>query len=258
MAALRETLARDRKFDESNALAIEHLAASERVYGKDHPSTLNSRIRYGDLLRIQGRLEESEKLLRQGVEDIRRVQGPKHIDTAFALDNLAGLLADMGKLDEAEALLREAVPIFEANVRPDAPPLLRAKNSLAGVLTRQGKLDDAEPLSRSAAADFARVEGNTSLSTQKARETLARLLIARKDFAGAEAVLLESHQGATERLSKRKITGANDDRSSITKLIELYEAWHTAEPDKGHDATAAEWKAKLPPAESPAEPSDKK
>ena len=42
------------------------------------------------------------------------------------------------------------------------------------------------------------------------------------------------------------------------RLIELYEAWHTAEPDKGHDATAAEWKAKLPPAESPAEPSDKK
>jgi len=113
-------------------------------------------------------------------------------------------------------------------------------------------------LARTAAAELARIDGNASLSTQKARETLARLLIARKDFAGAEAVLLESHQGATERLSKRKITGANDDRSSITKLIALYEAWHTAEPDKGHDATAAEWKAKLPPAESSAEPSNKK
>ncbi len=243
MAALRETLARARRFDESDALAIEHLAATERVYGKDHPSNLSSRIRYGDSLRIQGRLEESEKLLRAGVEDVRRVQGPKHLETAFALDNLAALLADMGKLDEAEALLREAVPIYAANVRPDAPPLLRAKNSLAGVLTRQGKLDEAEPLARTAAAELARVEGDASLSTQRARETLARLLIARKDFAGAEAVLLEAHRGAT---AGKKTSGTHAANSSIEQIIALYESWHAAEPGRDYDAKAATWRALLP------------
>jgi non-specific serine/threonine protein kinase/serine/threonine-protein kinase len=244
MAALRETLARARKFDESNALAIEHLAASERVFGKEHASTLTSRIRYGDSLRIQGRREESEKFLREGVEATQRVQGPKHIETAFALDNLAALLADMGKLDEAEALLREAVSIFEANVRPDAPPVLRAKNSLAGVLTRQGKLDEAEPLARSAAADFARVEGNASTSTQKARETLAKLLIARKDFAGAEAVLLESHQGVTQRAAERRAPDTRAERSSIKQIIALYEAWEAAQPGKGA-AGLTLWRSRL-------------
>jgi hypothetical protein len=28
-------------------------------------------------------------------------------------------------------------------------------------------------------------------------------------------------------------------------LIDLYTAWHTAEPGKGYDAKAAEWKARL-------------
>jgi serine/threonine protein kinase/tetratricopeptide (TPR) repeat protein len=242
MAALRETLARARRFDESNALAIEHLAASERIYGKDHPSTLASRIRYGDSLRIQGRLEEAEKLVREGVEATRRVQGPTHIETAFALDNLAALLADMGKLDEAEALLREAVPIFAASVRADAPPLLRAKNSLADVLTRQGKLDEAEPLARTTSAEFARVEGNASVSTQKSRETLARLLIARKDFAAAEAILLESHRGVT---SVKKTPATRAERSSMKQIIALYEAWDAAEPDRGHKAKASEWSGKL-------------
>ena len=37
IAALGETLARSRKFEESNALAIKHLAASDRVFGKHHP-----------------------------------------------------------------------------------------------------------------------------------------------------------------------------------------------------------------------------
>ena len=29
-------------------------------------------------------------------------------------------------------------------------------------------------------------------------------------------------------------------------LVDLYEAWHAAEPGKGYDAKATEWRAKLP------------
>jgi hypothetical protein len=31
----------------------------------------------------------------------------------------------------------------------------------------------------------------------------------------------------------------------LTCLVELYEAWQTAEPGKGYDARAAEWREKL-------------
>ncbi len=35
-------------------------------------------------------------------------------------------------------------------------------------------------------------------------------------------------------------------QASIERLAEFYESWHTAEPGKGYDAKAAEWRAKLP------------
>ena len=33
-------------------------------------------------------------------------------------------------------------------------------------------------------------------------------------------------------------------------LIQLYDYWHVAEPGKGYDAKAAEWRAKLPTPEA--------
>jgi hypothetical protein len=38
-----------------------------------------------------------------------------------------------------------------------------------------------------------------------------------------------------------------DDRTveAATHLRRIYEVWHTAEPGKGYDAKAAEWRAKL-------------
>ncbi len=32
----------------------------------------------------------------------------------------------------------------------------------------------------------------------------------------------------------------------LESFADLYAAWHEAEPDKGYDAKAAEWRAKLP------------
>ena len=32
---------------------------------------------------------------------------------------------------------------------------------------------------------------------------------------------------------------------ALERLVELYTAWHAAEPDKGYDAKAVEWQQKL-------------
>jgi hypothetical protein len=31
----------------------------------------------------------------------------------------------------------------------------------------------------------------------------------------------------------------------VEDIVKLYDAWHTAEPDRGYNAKAAEWRAKL-------------
>ena len=35
-------------------------------------------------------------------------------------------------------------------------------------------------------------------------------------------------------------------QESIEQLAQFYESWHAAEPGKGYDVKAAEWRAKLP------------
>ncbi len=32
---------------------------------------------------------------------------------------------------------------------------------------------------------------------------------------------------------------------ALERIVNLYEAWHAAEPDEGYDAKAAEWRAKV-------------
>ncbi len=37
--------------------------------------------------------------------------------------------------------------------------------------------------------------------------------------------------------------------NALTRIVDLYDAWDATEPGKGHDANAAEWRAKLPHAD---------
>ncbi|UCD76813.1 MAG: tetratricopeptide repeat protein, partial [Phycisphaerales bacterium] len=75
-------------------------------------------------------------------------------------------------------------------------------------------------------------------------ETLAAL----QRYEEAEAALLEAVELTTA------VLGPDDERAveQIESLIALYTAWHEAEPDTGHDAKAAEWRAKLDQLNTPA------
>ena len=62
-------------------------------------------------------------------------------------------------------------------------------------------------------------------------------------FALAEANLLEAHPiylAAKDRGQAHK-----DTLECVQALVDLYTTWHAAEPGKGYDAKASEWKAKL-------------
>ncbi len=69
-------------------------------------------------------------------------------------------------------------------------------------------------------------------------------------FAKAETLLLAMHEQivASSGESPSKI------QASIEHLAKFYESWHAAEPGKGYDAKAAEWRAKFPPDDGAADP----
>ena len=43
-------------------------------------------------------------------------------------------------------------------------------------------------------------------------------------------------------------------REGLKRIVNLYETWHAAEPDTGHDAEAAQWRAVLEGTEGSRDP----
>ncbi len=114
---------------------------------------------------------------------------------------------------DAEPALRECVSIREKVLEEDHWWITEARRLLGECLTAQG----ADP----SLALGARIE--------KLRE--------------AEAILIEL---ANETLDNDAAT-EDSKAEAIQRVVDLYDAWHAAEPGKGYDTKADEWRAKLPP-----------
>lgn len=128
----------------------------------------------------------------------------------------------------------------------DHPDTLISIHNTGRLLRDLGRLEEAESLGAEA------VRGATARFPASHPFRLAALyqhgrsLAAVKRYADAEAELLAAQEGFSNTLGidHRRTKG------TIEALIDLYDAWHEAEPDKGYDAKAAEWRTKLPqPAE---------
>ena len=206
MANLSFALDRLGNHVEEETMIRECLRRRRRVLGNDNTSTLWAATRLAAMLRDQGKLQEAEPYLREVLEGRRRIKGDEHNETLWAMWSLGRLLREMGELEEAERLGAEAVERGRSLWPNERPP--------AGGRFLIGH---------------------------------ARTLTALQRFEPAEAELVEAlamfeHPGGPvmnrpwfERYSSKLTEG----------FAELYEAWHTAEPDAGHDAKAAEVRARI-------------
>jgi tetratricopeptide (TPR) repeat protein len=203
----------------------------------------------GYLLQAQGTFAESESFWREAVERGRRVLGDEHEDTQSWIDWMARVLQAQGKLTEAESLRRELLETSRRLRGEHHADTLVAMRSLGGLLVRMGRHREAVELL--SPAEAAMRSAFTGADLAPYLRTLGRAyagLGEPRELPSAEAKLQDAHaifakvRGATHK----------DARDTAQSLVELYEAWHAAEPGRGHDQKAAEWKAKLaPPAAEP-------
>lgn len=144
----------------------------------------------------------------------------------------------LGRHDRILALLIEGEP---AASFPKA--LVEIRSSVVdaasdGTTSTREVIEDVEPLAADVRperrlADFLTVLGRARAGVGFDAER----------FTLAESNLLEAHtihRAAEDRGPAHEATLACGQG-----LVDLYSAWHAAEPDKGYDAKAAEWKAKL-------------
>jgi serine/threonine protein kinase/tetratricopeptide (TPR) repeat protein len=229
-----------KQLDKSVPLFEELLPQLEKKLGRTHPEMQMNVANLGVNYRDAGRVAEAIPLLEEAYQAskefpaLRRWVGPELLDA----------YAKVGKPAEAMKLLDEVVADLR-KLLPKASPQLAGKLAHLGMSLLEIKAyTEAEPLLRECLAIREKTQPDawTTFNTQS---MLGRALLGQKKYADAEPLLLKGYEGMKARENTIPLEGKIRVPEAIARLVLLYTDWHTAEPDKGYDAKAAEWQQKL-------------
>jgi tetratricopeptide (TPR) repeat protein len=179
--------------------------------------------------------------LRNALEGRREALGDADVLTLDTMMNLGVVLLKLDELDEAERLLQEALDGFRRLRGEDDPRTILCMSWLGAARENLGRLEEAELLCGEAAEHARRllrvrpelVEALTIVFSHH-----ASTLMLMNRFEEAEAVYLE-------RFALRESGGGRSAQLAAWQLARLYERWHEAEPDAGHDAEAMKWRRRI-------------
>ncbi len=245
------------RLEEAEALGAELVRGARRSLPEGHWYTGVFLTNYGKCLAELKRYAEAETALLEAYGILEAALGPEHERTIKVIQSIAELYAAW---HAAESDGGYDVKAAEWRAKLPAPERAGSLIKLGMRLLEDGRHAEAEAPLRECLEIRQEVlaEGhglifNTmsvlgeSLAGQGADGSLS--VAARiENLREAEPLLLEGYEGMKDNpdvLNERK-------REALERIIKLYEAWDAAEPGQGYAEKAAEWRAKLPPAESPA------
>lgn len=241
MVALGCVLRQQNKLVEADPILARASELSLRRLGENHPITLNANGNLADLRYAQGRLPEAEALNARILERCRRKWGDKNVVTIWAISRLGKVLKAQGRMQEALPFLTKAVDLSSKVIGEHHPDTLQAKRNLAALLLAKGDYAASESLFRQVLTDQQNAFQTADSHMASTRVGLGRALAKQARFPEAEAMLLAAH---VTYAAQDKPPAKPDDRT-IEALIDLYNAWQSAEPGKAYDQNAAVWRAKL-------------
>jgi eukaryotic-like serine/threonine-protein kinase len=234
------------RFEEAERHFRRYVEASRRILGDDHPQTLTAINNLGVVLRSLRRFDEAEGSFLEAIDGMRRVLGEDHLNTLNAVGNMGILRRAQNRFAEAEPYLRDGLERRQRILGPDHPDTLDSLTNLAAVLREQGLLDEAESLGREAVqrsrAVFPPDHWLLGIHLSHHGRTLFKL----GRFVECESELLEAHGILVKALGETHDTV----KAIRTALAEHYDAWHSVEPERGHDQRALQWRSSAPAASS--------
>jgi serine/threonine protein kinase/tetratricopeptide (TPR) repeat protein len=185
---------------------------------------------------------EALPLHEEALHMVERLAAGEDIESvAAALNNVGYCLAAMGRYEDALSRHKQALDLRVQ--LDDEDPLARSLNNTGAMLLRLGRPGEAEPLLRDCLAISERLwpDGTAGPGPDRRHATFGLMGEALRDlgrFADAEPLLLKAwdHFKAAKPALKR---------DHAARLLKLYEAWDKAEPGRGHQESAAEWKQVL-------------
>ncbi len=222
------------RFDEAVPLWDRALELKVRFLGADHPSTLNTLNNLAELEEIFGHYDRAESLHQEVVEARVRVLGPEHPMTLLSMVQLAFVRGRLGRLKQAETLAIQVVEAAERTQGPNSPLTIEARDALGTILLEQGRAEQAEDLFRRLCEIVEREHPDDEYTRAVVSAHLGMALAALGERAEAEPLLVDS--------IPRLTAGEAETNLIIGVLVDLYDDWHRAEPERGYDARARKWR----------------
>jgi serine/threonine-protein kinase len=224
-------------YNGAEPLFREALALNRKLLGAEHPEIAPSLANLASLLQDKREYEEAEQLYRQALALRRKLFGENHPNLAITMNNLATLLAAKGNYEECEALHRQALAIRRQHLGDDHPEVATSLHNIAILLYHKGAYSEAEQMQRQAIAIYQKSLKPEHWMIHRSRSHLGACLTKFKRYREAEEQLLAAYAGLkAARGEQYDLT-----RKTVSRLIELYEAW-------GKPAQAAPYRA-LPQAQ---------
>jgi tetratricopeptide (TPR) repeat protein len=157
------------------AIAIgESLTADlERLFGPDHPDTLNAMNSLAAAYLAAGRTAQAIPLFERTLVGQIRRQGHDHPDTLTAQNNLAAAYQDAGRPSEAILLFRLTLAAKERLLGTDDASTLNSRGNLAAAYLDAGRIAEAIPLLEQTLAGREQLLGPDHPDTQRSRQRLA-------------------------------------------------------------------------------------
>lgn len=213
-------------YDGAEPLFREALALNRKLLGTEHPDIVSSLANLASLLQDKRQYEEAEQLYRQAVALRRKLFGENHPNLTITMNNLATLLKDKGDFAEAEALFRQTLALRRKLLGETHTETATTIGNLGGVYFDKGQYGEALRLYRQAFDIYLKLLQPDHWMLNRTRSQIGGCLTRLKRFREAEEQLLTAHAGLkTARGEQHSLT-----RKTVSRLIELYDAWE--KPDQ--------------------------
>jgi non-specific serine/threonine protein kinase/serine/threonine-protein kinase len=219
-------------YDEAVLRHEQAMMGFKQSLGPHHTWTLGMRTLQGEILHGQGRLEESESVLRSIIDQLERLPARPYI--VGVQHALLPVLIDCEKLDEADRIARHMLAEMTRLLDGDPLGTLVERHAFGWVLLEKGRPDEALPILEQVVSDCKRLLPNGYIEASHFMNTYGRCLSALERYKEAEGILLKSHE---IEIRMRNLTHLRV-RRCVQSLISLYEAW-------GKTEQAKQWREKL-------------
>ncbi|CAJ1341969.1 unnamed protein product [Effrenium voratum] len=177
---------------------------------------------------FQGRLQETEDLLRWAVDGLRAELGEQKIDTIFGKVELAKFLASVNRTEEAADFLRQAVSAGAKSLGVHNLVMLEWQEKLAALLSEQGEYTEAAGLLRQLIRGSRRWREEARL--QAAAERLSEVLNLNGTAVCSTSQLIQEAVAtlpdALDSLARQRLVKANEKSSKLSAEGNLNQAEH--------------------------------